>query len=332
MSQTRPFLQHSKTRAIVEVYQDVADAVHEPGPVEDDETVAKDFEEASTPSTQSPSSNTTKEAGMAQEPTEATQPTSEIPPHNEETTEGETDDLTHNTSLGPTDDEQGDSDTEGSLLDGSTLEEIAESLDSSTEIPMELPKHYKMNFMKALSNLWNERSASQWPPLDYPMNASDHIFVDSDIIVREDEPSSVIAFALSTEDYKNKLHGFHRRKAGQTTQPSSDTEDHIITNNNPHREELVTDERLETSLVHNSSRHIKYQFAEGTAKMLVKIFYAEQFDALRRKCGVADRIVESLSRCVPWDSKGGKTKSVFLKTQDDRFVMKVRQWNPSVPT
>jgi 1-phosphatidylinositol-3-phosphate 5-kinase len=56
--------------------------------------------------------------------------------------------------------------------------------------------------------------------------------------------------------------------------------------------------------------------------MTCKIFFAEQFDALRIKCGVADRIVESLSRCLKWDSKGGKTKSVFLKTLDDRLVMK----------
>jgi 1-phosphatidylinositol-3-phosphate 5-kinase len=323
MSHSRPFLQHSKTRATVEVYQDFADAVHEPGPVEDDRTSAKDFGETNSPSTAGPTSTSMKEAASAQGPTEIIQPSSEVPRPNGEPTEADADDLAQNTSLGPTDDEQGDSDTENSIIDGSTLEEIAESLDSSTEIPLELPKHDKMNFMKALSNFWNERTASQWPPLDYPVSASDHIFIDSDIIVREDEPSSVIAFALSSEDYKNKLRRFHRRKPGQTTQSSSDFADDKMADNNVSLEEPVPEERLETSLVHNSSSHFKYQFAEGTAKMLVKIFYAEQFDALRRKCGVADRIVESLSRCIPWDSKGGKTKSVFLKTQDDRLVMKV---------
>ncbi|KAI0549631.1 hypothetical protein F4679DRAFT_545952 [Xylaria curta] len=318
MSHSRPFLQHSKTRATVEVYQDVADAVNEPLPVEEDQ-IAKDFAEPK-PSHITASSSPTKDTAEATQEPIATEPSNEVPHDNEETTEAEADDQAQNTSLGPTDDEQGDSDTENSIIDGSTLEEIAESLDSNTEIPLELPKHDRMNFMKALSNFWNERSASQWPPLDYPLNASDHIFIDSDIIVREYEPSSVIAFALSSEDYKNKLRRFHRRKPGQTTQTPLDTEE--MSDINPGLEEAVTEERLETSLVHNSSSHYKYQFAEGTAKMLVKIFYAEQFDALRRKCGVADRIIESLSRCVPWDSKGGKTKSVFLKTQDDRLVMK----------
>ncbi|KAI1296226.1 hypothetical protein F5Y03DRAFT_370813 [Xylaria venustula] len=321
MSHSRPFLQHSKTRATVEVYQDVADAVNEHLPVEDDQTAAKDFAEPKTPVTTKPSSPVVEETEVRQEPAANTKPSSGAAQPNEETTEAEVDDLTQNTSLGPTDDEQGDSDTENSIIDGSTLEEIAESLDSNTEIPLELPKHDKMNFMKALSNFWNERSASQWPPLDYPLNASDHIFIDSDIIVREYEPSSVIAFALSSEDYKSKLQRFHRRKPGQNSHSSSsDVEE--ISDKASNFDVPVTEEYLETSLIHNSSSHFKYQFSEGSAKMLVKIFYAEQFDALRRKCGVADRIVESLSRCLPWDSKGGKTKSVFLKTQDDRLVMK----------
>ncbi|GAP84255.1 putative phosphatidylinositol-4-phosphate 5-Kinase [Rosellinia necatrix] len=319
MSHSRPFLQHSKTRATVEVYQDVADAVKEPPPVEDDQTAGKDYAEPRTPVTAVPTSPT-MDTETAQEPTTATRTSFEEPQPSQETTEIEADDATQNNSLGSADDEQGDSDTENSIIDGSTLEEIADSLDSSTEIPLELPKHDRLNFMKALSNFWNERSASQWPALDYPLNASDHIFIDSDIIVREYEPSSVIAFALSSEDYKNKLRGFHCRKPGQATQSSSDSEGTGDEGSWLH--EPVTEERLESSLVYHSSSHYKYQFAEGSAKMHVKIFYAEQFDALRRKCGVADRIVESLSRCVPWDSKGGKTKSVFLKTQDDRLVMK----------
>ncbi|KAJ8127310.1 hypothetical protein O1611_g6326 [Lasiodiplodia mahajangana] len=320
VSHSRPFLQHSRTRATVEVYQDVADAVKEPLPVEDDQTIGRDPAETGASSAIPPTSPILEATEVLEETTAATEASDKTPKHKAEPTEAERDDPAHNTSLGGTDDEQGDSDTENSIIDGSTLEEIAESLDSSTEIPLELPKHDRMNFMKALSNFWNERSASQWPPLDYPLNASDHIFIDSDIIIREYEPSSVIAFALSSEDYKSKLRGFHRRKPGQPTQSSSDTEE--MSADSPGPEEPVTEERLETSLVHNSSSHYKYQFVEGSAKMLVKIFYAEQFDALRRKCGVSDRIVESLSRCVPWDSKGGKTKSVFLKTQDDRLVMK----------
>ncbi|KAI1762131.1 hypothetical protein GGR53DRAFT_502703 [Hypoxylon sp. FL1150] len=321
MSHSRPILQHTSTKAIVEVYEDVDEAVLEPGPVEDERPATTEQVELR-PANSTEPGEPLESSGTAGELSQGAESSKETTRRADETTtEVETDDQTYNNSLGPTDDEQGESDTENSLIDGTTLEEIAESFDSSTEIPIELPKQDKNNFMKVLTNFWNERSASQWPPLEYPLNATDHIFIDSDIIVREDEPSSLIAFALSSEDYKEKLRKFYR-KPFENTSSSSETEDDTTSEMQSDTEEPITEHTLENKLVHNSSSHFKYQFTEGTAKMLVKIFYAEQFDALRRKCGVADRIVESLSRCLKWDSKGGKTKSVFLKTQDDRLVMK----------
>src|SRR5690606_17811011 len=79
---------------------------------------------------------------------------------------------------------------------------IADSIEPTTE---ELPKHQKTSLLKMLTNFWAERSSSGWQPLDYPVSLTDHIFMDSDIVVREDEPSSLIAFALGSEDYQAKL-------------------------------------------------------------------------------------------------------------------------------
>ena len=64
-----------------------------------------------------------------------------------------------------------------------------------------------VSIMKAITNLWADRSAALWKPLEYPLyrfsadctdyrQPSAHIFSDSDVIVREDEPSSLIAFTL----------------------------------------------------------------------------------------------------------------------------------------
>lgn len=326
MTHSRAFLQRSSTKAIVEVYEDPDEAVHEPTPsVEDHLPIG-----GKPPTGPKSVSGETSEAPTSdpmQTPVEG--PTSPVECHAPAAeTAPETDNQTQNTSQVASDDEQADSDTENSLLEGTALEEIADSIDSSTEIPLELPKQDKMNFMKVLTNFWAERSASEWPPLDYPLNATDHIFFDSDIIVREDEPSSLIAFALSCEDYRSKTSRFHGRKMTES-QDATDSETGSMSgtpsdvpepvSNAP---DFVSDEALEASFVRETSSHLKYQFNEGSARMLVKIFYAEQFDALRRKCGVADRIVESLSRCLKFDSKGGKTKSVFLKTQDDRLMMK----------
>lgn len=90
------------------------------------------------------------------------------------------------------------------------------------------------------------------------------------------------------------------------------------------------------------------------------IYYARQFDLLRKRCGIHSAgdgslpwhldIVRSLERCVGWDAEGGKSKSrsvavsglddprlhnsdvhsqSFLKTEDDRYIIKtlVNAWN-----
>ncbi|KAL8794361.1 MAG: hypothetical protein Q9195_003059 [Heterodermia aff. obscurata] len=187
--------------------------------------------------------------------------------------------------------------------------------EAQLDIKLDLPKHERSSLMKMLTNFWAERSASGWHALDYPLNASDHIFADSDIIVREDEPSSLIAFALGSEDYQAKLRTISE-EYGRTSEPEKPS---LSREQSGESDEQI---EVERSLIRSTGTHLKFQFQEGSAKMLCKVFFAEQFDAVRRKCGVSERIVESLSRCLKWDSKGGKTKSVFLKTLDDRFVLK----------
>ncbi|KAG9019242.1 hypothetical protein FRB90_004804 [Tulasnella sp. 427] len=86
--------------------------------------------------------------------------------------------------------------------------------------------------------------------------------------------------------------------------------------------------------------HLKYEFSLGkTAKFSCTVYFARQFDCLRRRCNVTSRkvpgsafetnIIRSLERCVGWEAEGGKSKSSFLKTEDDRFIIKtlVNAWN-----
>lgn len=286
-------------KPIVEVYKNVHEAVEERDPSDEDllvaepPTYASDLPDTVEQMAQMEDSQTISE-GIQVEDTTA---------ENTETEEN------------PLDSHLG-SDVEGDVsrtdADHITLEDVPGTADehhalSPTEaqldLKLDLPKHEKTSLMKMLTNFWAERSASGWKALEYPLNTFDHIFADSDIIVREDEPSSLIAFALGSEDYKAKLQDI----TGPFAPSDPDGSDQ---------------QEMERTMTRTTGTHLKYQFQEGSAKMLCKVFYAEQFDALRRKCGVSERIVESLSRCMKWDSKGGKTKSVFLKTLDDRFVLK----------
>lgn len=76
--------------------------------------------------------------------------------------------------------------------------------------------------------------------------------------------------------------------------------------------------------------HIKYDWMIGKRlKFSCTAYYAKQFDTLRRRCGIEDIFLKSLGRSTNWAAEGGKSRSNFWKTTDDRFVIKtlVNAWN-----
>ena len=76
--------------------------------------------------------------------------------------------------------------------------------------------------------------------------------------------------------------------------------------------------------------HIKYDWTIGKRlKFSCTVYYAKQFDVLRKRCGVNDMFLKSLSTSTNWAAEGGKSKSNFWKTSDDRFIIKtlVNAWN-----
>jgi 1-phosphatidylinositol-3-phosphate 5-kinase len=311
VTQSRAF-PRALSKPIVEVYKDVDEAVEEPSVADYDIHGTQYLPKGSTTASavegdKQPALDDDTVIGSSEA----------FPPKQE--TSAEMEDNQQTISQTASDDEGNGSDIDHSPPDDIPgvidIGEVLGANESSSDI--DIPKHEKTSLMKMLTNFWAERSASGWTQLEYPLSATDHVFVDSDVIVREDEPSSLIAFALSSEDYISKLETIRRK--GRL---SGDKEKSGPGRASPADMGGANEAEVETSLLRATGTHLKYQFAEGSAKMLCKIFYAEQFDAVRRKCGAGDRIVESLSRCLKWDSKGGKTKSVFLKTLDDRFVLK----------
>ncbi|KAG0261040.1 hypothetical protein BGZ95_004303 [Linnemannia exigua] len=92
------------------------------------------------------------------------------------------------------------------------------------------------------------------------------------------------------------------------------------------RETLALEQELESSV---RSPHLKARFSHGKTSFSCTVYYAAEFDTLRRRCGIHQNYVQSLSRCKVWNANGGKSKSSFYKTKDDRFVVKqmVSSWN-----
>ena len=70
------------------------------------------------------------------------------------------------------------------------------------------------------------------------------------------------------------------------------------------------------------SPHIKQTLIHNHVKISCVSWFAEEFAALRDKWGVEHDFATSLSRCQPWQTTGGKSKSAFFKTLDERFIAK----------
>ncbi|CAR30559.1 1-phosphatidylinositol-3-phosphate 5-kinase [Lachancea thermotolerans CBS 6340] len=271
--------------------------------------------------------------------------------------------------------------------EGSTSENLTEKHESGEALsPVVTPAAAKMHkldpesqpekssLMKTLANFWADRSATLWKSLDYPTASTEHIFVDSPVIIREDEPCSLISFCLSSSDYLQKMrvsnssegekNGSNRAEPHNSTpcgtnaqgiseggeanesllsndtaanknsslqnkesstesapEPREDTktDGNDVENSNTGETEETNSEKIMTK---KTAMHLRYQFQDGSSVMSCKIFFAEQFDAFRKTCSCEENFIQSLSRCVKWDSSGGKSGSAFLKTLDDRFVIK----------
>ncbi|KAF9995690.1 1-phosphatidylinositol-3-phosphate 5-kinase, partial [Entomortierella chlamydospora] len=200
------------------------------------------------------------------------------------------------------------------------------------------------SLIKTLSNFWLDRNSPNFTPLEYPMQPFEHFFPCSQIIVREDEPSSIIALTLSSPEYVEKLKGIFRGDAGDmdnsnnSTAPVSisgtatpaednasgsfDSNGNLMPSASP-TEGIYDDIKVfDDSLLSEPGTHMKFPFMDGSTMLYCKIFYMEQFHALRKAAGCEYSYIQSLARCMKWDANGGKSGSSFLKTRDDRFIMK----------
>ncbi|CEH18039.1 1-phosphatidylinositol-3-phosphate 5-kinase [Ceraceosorus bombacis] len=174
------------------------------------------------------------------------------------------------------------------------------------------------SLLKTLSSLWGRGRAL--PLLDYPIASSEHFFADSGVVLREDEPSSLIAFTLSSSTYQHRLRTL---RASHAESPSRNAIEPFDGEGSLDYEKTrAADRGLELQLREPEGIHLRFEFNSGGCKFHIRTLFAEQFDALRKACDCELSFIQSLSRCVKWDSSGGKSGAAFLKTKDDRFVIK----------
>ncbi|KAI7898140.1 uncharacterized protein BX663DRAFT_556092 [Cokeromyces recurvatus] len=259
---------------------------------------------------------------------------------------------------------------------------------------------------------------------EYTQSKGIHCFPGSSVLVREDEPTSIIAYTLSSNDYfrdmlqyeENESHPDAPFKEPVITVITEDNDSHLLAaltnkkresiattttsssaiptyildkyyssiepsfrttiteivkssvaerqeedDSKPEKKDLllkrkhITERTLKTlvsiqqqeekreanitshfynkipsnSIKRIMSPHLKHTFIHDGVEFTCIVYYAKEFEILRRQCDINQLMIESISRCQSWSTTGGKSKSRFYKSQDDRFVIKemMNAWN-----
>lgn len=171
---------------------------------------------------------------------------------------------------------------------------------------------------------------------------------DTVIPVLDDEPTSIIAYALASPDYRAQtadepeiskegessvsmplfdlvnllsLHSLDETSSDQFRSLGS-TNDSILSVSSGSRSFKVLDPLLCTKAL-----HARVSFTDegphGKVKYSVTCYFAKRFEVLRRTCCPSELdFIRSLSRCKKWGAQGGKSNVFFAKTLDDRFIIK----------
>lgn len=169
---------------------------------------------------------------------------------------------------------------------------------------------------------------------------------DTVVPIYDDEPTSIISYALISSEYavqlsdgferlKDSTESIHMHSFDSTSFISSHSTDETLES---YRSLGFADEGILSlsgsrsalgldPLSHTKAFHARLSFGDdgplGKVKYTVTCYYAKRFEALRKLCCPSEiDYAKSLSRCKKWGAQGGKSNVFFAKTLDDRFIIK----------
>ncbi|KAI8455619.1 hypothetical protein BY996DRAFT_6431009 [Phakopsora pachyrhizi] len=198
-------------------------------------------------------------------------------------------------------------------------------LSNFSDNDMSLSDTGRHSIIKTLSSLWSYRGVD-FLPLDYPQLPTEHQSAENPVLIREDEPSSIIAYTLASKLYQDTLKETEPRLVerseifmpGDLKARSADI-DSTWGMIDFASEDVEIDETLKVPT--NNAKPMQFRFDVSPCTITCKVFFMHQFEVLRKNLLCKD-IVESLARCHKWDASGGKSGQKFLKTKDERFLIK----------
>ncbi|TPX31303.1 hypothetical protein SmJEL517_g05317 [Synchytrium microbalum] len=182
---------------------------------------------------------------------------------------------------------------------GCITESIADERIGGPQFEWTVPRDDELEEFDEETHGDEDESAGITGQLQYPWSPFEHVHPDSPVILREDEPSSIIAFTLRSKQYQAALAAM---RSGASV--NAEGEKPICVE--------FDDIGGEAGKLPDGSQ----------VKFNCQVFYAEEFEELRAACGIEKLYIESLARCFKYDSSGGKSRMLFLKTRDTRFMIK----------
>ncbi|XP_069701423.1 1-phosphatidylinositol 3-phosphate 5-kinase isoform X2 [Periplaneta americana] len=185
-------------------------------------------------------------------------------------------------------------------------------------------------------------------PIQSPLSPQEHHLAPTGcsvpVVVYENEPSSIIAYALSSQEYQRKLDEMLTKRLSNSeqatpsaggparsgmldgvqysTSPAADTSGSAVSES---EETSASNTKTEAKGSRTAPpSHVEVQFSDAISNFFCRVFFAEQFAGLRQMVLPTgeEGFVRSLTRCVQWAARGGKSGSTFCKTRDDRFILK----------
>ncbi|KAK4763836.1 hypothetical protein SAY87_013274 [Trapa incisa] len=175
-----------------------------------------------------------------------------------------------------------------------------------------------------------------------------HIGNDIVIAIHDDEPTSIISYALSLKEHDDwisdrldelgnewkEVEGYRENMSASSSFSSlhslgSLSTDHTNTYGNYTSEDSLSSSVGSLFRDTKRSPHFRVSFGDefpsshGKVKFSVTCYFGKQFESLRRKCCPSELdFVRSLSRCKRWSAQGGKSNVYFAKSMDERFIIK----------
>ena len=203
-----------------------------------------------------------------------------------------------------------------------------EEIPSSTAPPATvLQPSYTHNVVAVSKAKWNSRESSN--SLDFqllsPFSATIHadLYLKPGVLVDESQPSSVIAYTLASNDYRN----FVENSTSHQSIEESNIKDASENSNEVLNKHTISNEKQGDGTKQKDNddtlKHFKHSFRDDTCDFYCKVLFAKEFETYReRTLNSGTDLILSLSECSRFKASGGKSGVKFFKTIDGRFLLK----------